>query len=177
MNEPSYECNVHITEDAEEREGEEDFSIACHEVPFGSFEAGEFILQQARYQNFSKTLSEWKSENWRIFMFFNNEGEIERYNELTKDSDTSVSANYPITILGSIQNGFIVPSAKLAVLSSAEIFGRYESSRPRKSFNREKHAVLEVRKKYSFKSAVYLHFSLDARPIEWSTFFWVRNIF
>ena len=141
VGEPSYECNVHITEDAEEREGEEDFSIACHEVPFGSFEAGEFILQQARYQNFSKTLDEWKSKDWKIFMFFNNEGEIERYNELTENADSSVSANYPITILGNITNGFIVSSAKIAILSSAEIFGRYESSRPRKSFNREKQNV------------------------------------
>ena len=61
VGETSYECNVHITEDAEERDGEEDFALACHEVPFGSFEAGEFILQQARYQNFSKTLTEWNS--------------------------------------------------------------------------------------------------------------------
>ena len=50
-----HKCDVYITEDAEDRGGEEDFSTACHEVPFGSFEAGEFILQQARYQNFSKT--------------------------------------------------------------------------------------------------------------------------
>ncbi|MCH2026649.1 MAG: hypothetical protein MK172_12990, partial [Verrucomicrobiales bacterium] len=141
VGETSYECNVHITEDAEERDGEEDFALACHEVPFGSFEAGEFILQQARYQNFSKTLTEWNSQDWKIFMFFNNEGEIERYNELTESSNPSSSANYLITILGNIPNGFIVPSAKLAVLSSAEIFGRYESSRPRKSFNREKQNV------------------------------------
>ena len=141
VGETSYECNVHITEDAEERDGEEDFALACHEVPFGSFEAGEFILQQARYQNFSKTLTEWNSQDWKMFMFFNNEGEIERYNELTESSNPSSSANYLITILGNIPNGFIVPSAKLAVLSSAEIFGRYESSRPRKSFNREKQNV------------------------------------
>ncbi|MDE0570196.1 MAG: transcription-repair coupling factor [Verrucomicrobiales bacterium] len=134
-------CNVHITEDAEEREGEEDYSIACHEVPFGSFEAGEFILQQARYKNFSKTLSEWNSNDWKIFMFFNNEGEVQRYNELTEDLDHSTSADYPVTQLGNIPNGFIIPSSKIAILSSAEIFGRYESSRLRKSFNREKQKV------------------------------------
>ena len=138
VGEAQYECNVHITEAAEEREGEEDYSIACHEVPFGSFEAGEFILQQARYQNFAKAIGEWNANDWKIVMFFNNEGEIQRYNELTEDLDLSSSADYPLTELGNIPNGFIVPSAKIAILSSAEIFGRYESSRLRKSFNREK---------------------------------------
>ena len=140
-----HKCDVHITEDAEDRGGEEDFSTACHEVPFGSFEAGEFILQQARYQNFSKTLSDWNASRWKVFMFFNNEGEIQRYNELTEDINTATSPNYPITQLGNIPNGFIVPSAKIAVLSSAEIFGRYESSRLRKSLNREKQNVTRRR--------------------------------
>ena len=140
-----HKCDVHITEGAEDRGGEENFSTACHEVPFGSFEAGEFILQQARYQNFSKTLSDWNSSHWKVFMFFNNEGEIQRYNELTEDINTATSPNYPITQLGNIPNGFIVPSAKIAVLSSAEIFGRYESSRLRKSLNREKQNVTRRR--------------------------------
>ena len=140
-----HKCDVHITEGAQDRGGEENFSTACHEVPFGSFEAGEFILQQARYQNFSKTLSDWNASRWKVFMFFNNEGEIQRYNELTEDINTATSPNYPITQLGNIPNGFIVPSAKIAVLSSAEIFGRYESSRLRKSLNREKQNVTRRR--------------------------------
>ncbi|MGC6435331.1 MAG: CarD family transcriptional regulator, partial [Verrucomicrobiales bacterium] len=131
--------SVIITNEPDDSDTEEDFSTACFESPFGSFDAGEFILQQARFQNFKKTLSEWYQKKWRAFIFFKNEGELERFNELANDLDVLPVSGYLETGIGSISHGFIIPSAKLAILSSSEIFGRYESIRSRrKIFNREK---------------------------------------
>ena len=131
--------SVIITNEPDDSDTEEDFSTACFESPFGSFDAGEFILQQARFQNFKKTLSEWYQKKWKAFIFFKNEGELERFNELANDLDVLPVSGYLETGIGSISHGFIIPSAKLAILSSSEIFGRYESIRSRrKIFNREK---------------------------------------
>ena len=133
------EYSVIITNEPDDSDTEEDFSTACFESPFGSFDAGEFILQQARFQNFKKTLSEWYQKKWKAFIFFKNEGELERFNELANDLDVLPVSGYLETGIGSISHGFIIPSSKLAILSSSEIFGRYESIRSRrKIFNREK---------------------------------------
>ena len=78
-------------------------------------------------------------KKWKAFNFFKNEGELERFNELANDLDVLPVSGYLETGIGSISHGFIIPSAKLAILSSSEIFGRYESIRSRrKIFNREK---------------------------------------
>ena len=79
--------SVIITNDPDDSNTEEDFSTACFESPFGSFDAGEFILQQARFQNFKNTLSEWYQKKWKAVIFFKNEGELERFNELANDLD------------------------------------------------------------------------------------------
>ena len=131
--------SVIITNEPDDSNTEEDFSTACFESPFGSFDAGEFILQQARFQNFKNTLSEWHQKKWKAVIFFKNEGELERFNELANDLDVLPESGYLQTGIGSIPHGFIIPSSKLAILSSSEIFGRYESIRSRrKIFNREK---------------------------------------
>ena len=111
-------------------EGEENFDAACYDEPVGSFEAGDFVLQEKRRAEFVDQLRRWHAEGWRVCMFFNNEGEIERFNELIRTE--ALDEEFMETRLGQVTRGFTVPAAKLAVLSDAEIFGRYQHSRTRR---------------------------------------------
>ena len=111
-------------------EGEENFDTACHGEPVGIFEAGDFVIQEARRAEFADQLRRWNAEEWRVCMFFNNEGEVERFTELV--ATEGLDKGHLEIQLGHVTRGFTVPSAKLAVLSDAEIFGRYQHSRARR---------------------------------------------
>lgn len=108
----------------------EDPATACDDLPMGEFEAGDFVVRQARRAEFVSQLQRWHADGWRSVMFFNNEGEIERFRELMEEE--ALDMKVLETRLGRISRGFAVPSAKLAVLSDAEIFGRYQHTRARR---------------------------------------------
>ncbi|MCH2061230.1 MAG: transcription-repair coupling factor [Verrucomicrobiales bacterium] len=137
-------ATVHITDEAEECGDPENFSTACHEEPFGNFEVGDFILQQARHKTFCATLAQWHSQDWKAFIFFSNEGEEERFRELVTQSGALPEPDFPTGIIGNIQHGFTIPSAKLAVIASSELFGRYSASRARRAFNRQRRETSRV---------------------------------
>lgn len=115
-------------------EGVSDFATACHENPLGAFEAGDFVLQQARRAAFADQLARWHAGGWRTVMFFNTEGEIERFRELL--AEEAIEAAWLETRLGQVNHAFTVPAAKLAVLSDAELFGRYQHARARRLVTR-----------------------------------------
>ena len=117
------------------RGGRDDFSVACYDQPLGGFAAGDFVLQQARRANFSKQVQAWHEEGWRMVMFFNAEGEIERFRELAPTEAALLQC-----VVGSLHHGFTVPGAKLAVLCDAELFGRYQTARARRVFGQERRA-------------------------------------
>ncbi len=116
-----------ITSGAASGDATEDFSTAVFENPLGMFEAGDFVLHEARRSQFTKQVSEWRTEKWRIVMFLHNEAERERFLELA-GADWIAQQNIELT-LGLLHRGFVVPSAKLAVLTGAEIFGRHMHTR------------------------------------------------
>lgn len=111
-------------------EGEENYDTACPDEPVGSFEAGDFVLQEKRRSEFVLQLCRWHADGWRVCMFFNNEGEIERFQELIRHE--ALDEDFLETRIGHVTRGFTVPAAKVAVLSDAEIFGRYQHSRARR---------------------------------------------
>jgi len=118
-------CHVRITSESSGKL--DDASGACYDNPIGTFEAGDFILMEQRRKNFIQQLQQWNEENWTVFMAFNSEGEKDRFTQLLgagiwKDG-------FFKSIPGSISRGFLIPDAKLAVLSDAEIFGRYQNLR------------------------------------------------
>ncbi|CAN5249246.1 hypothetical protein BH23VER1_BH23VER1_22220 [soil metagenome] len=119
----------------------EDFSTACHESPLGGFEAGDFILQEAKRQAFSRQLNDWHEAGWRVVMVFNNEGEIDRFRELASTDPSLASRVGSLQFLqfatGLLSRGFTFPAAKLAVLSDAEVFGRYQHARAPRRFVRD----------------------------------------
>jgi len=117
----------------------DDQATASYESPLGGFEAGDFVLQEAKRKTFTEQIETWASGGWSVAMFFNNEGEIERFHELIDPSD--LPRNLFQALLGDINHGFTIPSAQIAVISDAELFGRYQHARARRLFNREKNAT------------------------------------
>ena len=124
--------DVRILEGAAEYNSEEDFTLACFGSPLGTFEAGDFVLEETRRENFFRQLNEWQRDGWDIAMVFGNKGEEERFAELAgKDLERDLGV---IPIRGELLAGFTVPVSKLAVLSSSELFGRYRTpGGPRRS--------------------------------------------
>ena len=124
--------DVRILEGAAEFNSEEDFTLACFGSPLGTFEAGDFVLEETRRENFFRQLNDWQRGGWDIAMVFGNKGEEERFAELAgKDLQRDLGL---IPIRGELLAGFTVPISKLAVLSSSELFGRYRTpGGPRRS--------------------------------------------
>jgi transcription-repair coupling factor (superfamily II helicase) len=125
---------VTITSAAAGDDGEEDFSSACFDNPIGAFAAGDFVLQEAKRAQFLSQMREWTDDNWLVAMFFNTTGELERFTELVDAEAIKSGAITPF--FGRLERGFTVPSARLAVLADAEIFGRYQNLRARRLADR-----------------------------------------
>ncbi|MFC4992927.1 transcription-repair coupling factor [Rubritalea tangerina] len=109
--------------------GEADFSTALHGSPLGAFEAGDFVLQESKRHAFHQQIAEWKKDHWQIHLVFANAGEKERFAELMGDAVFQSIE----TCRGELAQGFTFPAAKLAVLSSAELFGRYQNQHARRA--------------------------------------------
>lgn len=124
--------DVRILDGAAEFNSEEDFTLACFGSPLGTFEAGDFVLEETRRDHFFRQLNDWKRDGWDIAMVFGNKGEEERFAELAgKNLERDLGL---IAIRGELLAGFTVPISKLAVLSSSELFGRYRTpGGPRRS--------------------------------------------
>jgi len=117
--------DVRILEGAAWLDGEEDFTLATYGSPLGTFEAGDFILEELRRDTFFRQLNEWKRDGWDVAMVFSNKGEQERFSELAgKDLERDLGL---IPLCGELMAGFTLPVIKLAVLSSSELFGRYRT--------------------------------------------------
>jgi transcription-repair coupling factor (superfamily II helicase) len=117
--------DVRIVQAAAEFNSVEDFSLACFGSPFGTFEAGDFILEEARRERFFRQLNEWQRGGWEVAMVFSNKGEEERFAELAgKNLERDLGL---IPIRGELLAGFTVPVIQLAVLASSELFGRYRA--------------------------------------------------
>ena len=98
--------------------------LSIHPSPLGAFEAGDFVLQQNKRHAFTQQIAEWNTHNWHTHLIFSNKGEIERFTELM--GDTILEGIQ--TSIGELAHGFTIPTAKLAVISSAELFGRYQTT-------------------------------------------------
>jgi len=131
---PDLKSQVSISSGAIGNKKQEDFATACFDHPLGAFGAGDFILQEAKRDQFLRQMDEWKEQGWQVAMFFNSEGELERFSELVDADYVNTGAIQPY--FGRLGSGFTVPSAKLAVLADAEIFGRYQNLRARRLADR-----------------------------------------
>lgn len=101
--------------------GPEDFDGAFLECDIGEFSAGDFLLAEAKRALFAKRLQQWRDENASVIIYFQTEGEMERFRELmSADALTGIAL-----VEGTLSSGFLFPAAKLVVLSANELIGRY----------------------------------------------------
>jgi transcription-repair coupling factor (superfamily II helicase) len=100
--------------------GPEDFSGAFQDCDVGEFGAGDLVLAEAKRAQFVQRLKEWRANNARIAIYFQTEGEIERFREIMAGAVEGVDF-----VEGSLASGFCFPAVNLVVLSAAELFGRF----------------------------------------------------
>ena len=105
-----------------------EFSTAFFDHGLGEFEAGDFVVDEIKRERFFAQLRNWREDGWRIFVFCNNEGEIERLRDLLPP----VEADAATFITGTLARGFTFPAGKIAVLCDSELFGRYRNNRARR---------------------------------------------
>ena len=98
----------------------EDFRGAFDQCDIGDFAVGDFMLIEAKRAQFSARLRDWRTAGFRIVIYFQTEGEIERFREIMGDAVKDIDL-----FEGTLPRGFVFPDGKLVVLSGAELFGRY----------------------------------------------------
>ena len=84
---------------------------------------GEFMLAEVKRAQFIKQLNDWRKNKARIVIYFQTEGEIERFREIIGTTDKSLEE--VDLVEGTLPRGFCFPAANLVVLSAAELFGRF----------------------------------------------------
>ncbi|MBQ3144483.1 MAG: transcription-repair coupling factor [Akkermansia sp.] len=115
-------------------EREEQGNTAFFGSPLGSFETGDFVMQEARRNLARAGLLQWRRDKWRVVMFFPHEGEKSRFEEICGEDEAWSAVQ---SRDGDLPFGFTIPGAGVAVLSAAEIFGRYSGPRSRRKDDRE----------------------------------------
>ncbi len=123
------------------RIGEEigEHAVAFFPPGIDFFEAGDFVVNEAKRSRFFTQLREWIAEEWKVVLVCNNEGEWERFGELARDN--GLDASQLEFLQGNLTAGFTCPAARLAVLSDAELFGRSSSQKARRALVRRERAM------------------------------------
>ncbi len=114
--------------------GPEDFSGAFQDCEIGEFGAGDLMLAEAKRAQFVQRLEEWRANNARIVIYFQTEGEIERFREIMAGAIKGIDF-----IEGTLARGFCFPAANIVVLSAAELFGRFAAHPRRRLHRAERH--------------------------------------
>ncbi len=117
-------------------EGPEDFRGAFEECDIGDFAVGDFMLVEAKRAQFSARLTEWCGSGARVVIYFQTEGEIERFREIMGDSTGGLEGIELVE--GTLPRGFTFPDGNLVILSAAELFGRYTAHGRRRLQRAEK---------------------------------------
>jgi len=123
-------AGVAITAEAAPGEAVEDYSAAFFDHGLGEFEAGDLVVEAGQRERFLRQLAQWLDGGWQVTIYCNNEGEVERFRDLLPEP--LLTHRGLELVIGAIAHGFTFPAAKLAVLSDAELFGRYRNTRARR---------------------------------------------
>ena len=112
--------------------GPEDFSGAFQDCEVGEFAIGDLMLIEAKRAQFSARLEQWRANKAKIVIYFQTEGEIERFREVMGQKEALDDVDL---LEGTLTHGFCFPAANLVVLSAAELFGRL-AAHPRRRLHR-----------------------------------------
>ncbi|MGD0814118.1 MAG: transcription-repair coupling factor [Verrucomicrobiota bacterium] len=88
-------------------------------------------IAEAQRKEFFDQLHRWLRQDYAVHLFCNNEGERRRFQEIWQEYGLDNSDSLRLHI-GPLARGFLFEPAKLAVVTDAEIFGRYKVQRPRR---------------------------------------------
>ena len=116
--------------------GPEDFSGAFQDCEVGEFAIGDLMLVQAKRAQFAARLKEWRANKAKIVIYFQTDGEIERFREIMGEKGALDDVDL---VEGTLARGFCFPAANLVVLSAAELFGRFAVHGRRRLRRAERH--------------------------------------
>jgi transcription-repair coupling factor (superfamily II helicase) len=134
--EPEKDSDAHIRiSEGWIEEGPEDFAGAFEPCDVGEFAVGDFALAEAKRAQFVARLDEWRKNKSRVVIYFQTEGEIERFREIIAEA----SLKDVDLVEGILPRGFCFPAANLVVLSAAELFGRFTPHARRRLRRAERH--------------------------------------
>jgi len=99
--------------------------------------AAELPVAEAQRREFFNQMHRWLRQGYQLHVVCNNDGERQRFGEIWAECGFDASADdqpplRPALDLGSLARGFICESARLVIVTDAEIFGRYKVQRPRR---------------------------------------------
>ena len=100
---------------------EEDFSGAFVECDVDEFAVGDFMLAETKRARFIARLRQWRDEQAIVAIYFQTEGEIERFREIIP-ADALAGINL---LEGTLSRGFCFPAGNLVILSANELLGRF----------------------------------------------------
>jgi transcription-repair coupling factor (superfamily II helicase) len=130
-----FDAEIQISESWIET-GAEDFSGAFQDCEIGEFAIGDLALAEAKRAQFLARLKEWRTSKAKIVIYFQTEGEIERFRELMGAENALDDIDL---VEGMLARGFCFPAANLVVLSAAELFGRFAAHTRRRLRRAERH--------------------------------------
>src|SRR5207248_9614853 len=85
------------------------------------FAVGDFMLAETKRAQFIARLKKWRDEQATVAIYFQTEGEIERFREIiTSDALTDINL-----LEGTLSRGFCFPAGNLVILSANELLGRF----------------------------------------------------
>jgi transcription-repair coupling factor (superfamily II helicase) len=96
-------------------------SCAFVECDVGEFAVGDFMLAETKRAQFIARLKQWREERATVAIYFQTEGEIERFREIISP-DALTGIDLPE---GTLTRGFCFPAANLVILSANELLGRF----------------------------------------------------
>ncbi|HEY1172864.1 MAG TPA: transcription-repair coupling factor [Verrucomicrobiae bacterium] len=91
----------------------------------------EAQVAEAQRREFFQQLHRWQRQDYSMHVVCNNDGESQRFKEIWAEYGLGELKGVTID-LGALSRGFLSDEAKLAVVTDAEIFGRYKVQRPRR---------------------------------------------
>ena len=88
-------------------------------------------IAEAQRREFFQQLHRWLRQDYAVHLFCNNQGERQRFEEIWREYGLGETGALNMR-LGALSRGFLSETAKLVVVTDAEIFGRYKVQRPRR---------------------------------------------
>src|SRR5207248_9377318 len=105
------------------------------------FAVGDFMLAETKRARFIARLKQWRDEHATVAIYFQTEGEIERFREIIP-SDALSNINL---LEGTLSRGFCFPAGNLVILSANELLGRFpiHGRRQLRRAERRNHAQID----------------------------------